>query len=615
MEEHEIRKENHTCTDCPCCVLFLVCIVGWIGTYIYGANNGNMAKMFHGIQSVEESPGVYVNSICGVDDGVQGKPYLYWCMKGSLSSLASMSTAEVFAPVCVSACPGANPGLLGSPLPPECTEYHPGIANVGYATISFLGRYCLPQEGSGVNITDIADGQLSSRATEVMESMSSVSNSWKVLIGTFFIALVLGYIYLVLLKCCAEPLIWFTMIASIVGFAVLSVYLWTHSDYLQQSAETGTDIPSNVSDHISNTSKAVAVVSGILSIALFFLMCCFCSSIKTAAAVVQVACETIWEMPILLIAPLFKALVKGAIFAVILVGFLLVWTTADPAVVAGDGLSRHFEHTNEQKAFIAYYVFVSLWLLAFTDAFYQFLVAVIVGDYYYAPFTDGYEKDVGQCHAACTGIFLGLVTHSGSLAFGSLIIAIIQFVQKLLEYAEKKNKESGDNKVISCILYALICCCQCCKEFIEYINKNAYIDIAITGNDNFCQACKNVMTILVQQGGAMAILAGATYVFTVFGTVFIALGSSAIAYLIINQGEYNAGLGSDSGVPDKTAVMIVAAAIALTVALSFMGVFDMTADTLLYCFGYDRSQKRFPSTAPGPLQALCDEADRGEHDN
>jgi hypothetical protein len=64
--------------------------------------------------------------------------------------------------------------------------------------------------------------------------------------------------------------------------------------------------------------------------------------------------------------------------------------------------------------------------------------------------------------------------HLGTVAFGSLIIAIIKAIRMVLEYIDHKF---GDQIERSVIAKWVMCCCKCCmwclEKVMKYINKNA----------------------------------------------------------------------------------------------------------------------------------------------
>lgn len=80
-------------------------------------------------------------------------------------------------------------------------------------------------------------------------------------------------------------------------------------------------------------------------------------------------------------------------------------------------------------------------------------------------------------------------THTGSIAFGSLIHTILNFtVVWMLEYAESM-RESW-NPCNRCIGICLHLCTKCIEELVEYLNKVSYAYMAITGN-NYCSSAYN----------------------------------------------------------------------------------------------------------------------------
>jgi len=158
------------------------------------------------------------------------------------------------------------------------------------------------------------------------------------------------------------------------------------------------------------------------------------------------------------------------------------------------------------------------------------------------------------------------------------------------------------NETGQCIVRCLAWTTTCLKEILEHLTKNAYIDIAITSND-FCTAARSATMMVLELGGAMMVLNGATFVFTVFGTILIALGSGAFTYALSTQGTFIDN-ESQFDIANPVAPMFVACGIGALTALSFMHVFDMTSDTLLYCYGYDLRSGSSAETAPTELKEL-----------
>lgn len=70
--------------------------------------------------------------------------------------------------------------------------------------------------------------------------------------------------------------------------------------------------------------------------------------------------------------------------------------------------------------------------------------------------------------------------HLGSVAFGSLVIALVQLVRSIIAAVEAYTKES-QNSFTKCIFKTCHCCLYCFEKILQYLSRNAYI---VTGKDN-----------------------------------------------------------------------------------------------------------------------------------
>merc|ERR1711998_64579 len=84
----------------------------------------------------------------------------------------------------------------------------------------------------------------------------------------------------------------------------------------------------------------------------------------------------------------------------------------------------------------------------------------------------------------------------GSAAFGSLIIAIIKLIRAVIMYLQKKAAKAK-NKLASAILCFIQCCMWCIEKCMKFINKNAYIQIAIFGY-SFCKAARKAFFLILR---------------------------------------------------------------------------------------------------------------------
>ena len=60
--------------------------------------------------------------------------------------------------------------------------------------------------------------------------------------------------------------------------------------------------------------------------------------------------------------------------------------------------------------------------------------------------------------------------HLGTLAFGSLIIGIIRFIQSILNRVEK-TLGKYNNDLTKCLLCMCKCCLWCLEKFMKFLNR------------------------------------------------------------------------------------------------------------------------------------------------
>ncbi|CAK9082418.1 unnamed protein product [Durusdinium trenchii] len=212
--------------------------------------------------------------------------------------------------------------------------------------------------------------------------------------------------------------------------------------------------------------------------------------------------------------------------------------------------------------------FVFLWNNALNIAIGQCLIAGAVGVWF---FTSNSQKGTRRVIAQSTwNVFR---YHLGSLAFGSFIIAVIQFIRALMKYYEKQAK-AVKNRVLVLVLKICGCIIWCFEKCVKFLNKNAYIQIALMGT-NFCTSAKKAFFLILRnmfRFGTVAILGA---MINVIGFLFIIAVSVALGYVILT-GIYPEVAPAVS--------LVIYGVTAYVVAKLFMNVFGLAVDTTLQCF-------------------------------
>ena len=131
---------------------------------------------------------------------------------------------------------------------------------------------------------------------------------------------------------------------------------------------------------------------------------------------------------------------------------------------------------------MVYYMWFGLfWLTPFIMTCNEFVVIVSTCTWYFSrkdiPDDDGIpgDSDVSK------GFYWSVRYHFGSIAFGSLLLAIVWTIRRLFEYVgHKVEQASGNNGCVRCLIGCTRCCLDCFDRFIRFLGENAYIYLAIS---------------------------------------------------------------------------------------------------------------------------------------
>lgn len=212
--------------------------------------------------------------------------------------------------------------------------------------------------------------------------------------------------------------------------------------------------------------------------------------------------------------------------------------------------------------------FVFLWNNALNVAIGQCIIAGAVGVWFFTP-----NAEKGNRRAIATSVYNVFRYHLGSLAFGSFIIAVIQFIRYCMKYLEKQAKQQK-NRVMVMVFKAIQCCLWCFEKCMKFLNKNAYIQVALMGT-NFCTSAKKAFFLILRnmvRFGTVALLGSMIHM---IGFLFIVVASVSLGYLFLTA------LHPDVG---PAVCMVVYAFTAYLIAKLFMNIFGLAVDSTLQCF-------------------------------
>ncbi|CAK0824403.1 unnamed protein product [Prorocentrum cordatum] len=247
--------------------------------------------------------------------------------------------------------------------------------------------------------------------------------------------------------------------------------------------------------------------------------------------------------------------------------------------------------------YVAYVFFIYLWLNAFVIAAGQCIIAGTVGVWFFNQHKTR-RSWIGRVRGALrTSIWNTTRYHMGSLAFGSFIIALVQFIRYCMKFLEKQARVRK-NRVMVCVAKAMQCCLYCFEKSLEYLNKLAYIQIALLGK-NFCTSAKQAFYLVLRHMVRFAVLLLLGTAIDRIGLLCITAATTFAGYLIQTT------LHPEVSPLCPTLLFLLNGYV---VGKLYMNVFHLAIDTSLQCFIACEEMGVDSETVPRELRRLVPDA-------
>ncbi|XP_036168858.1 choline transporter-like protein 2 isoform X2 [Myotis myotis] len=510
-----------------------------------------------------------------------------------------------------------------TPLAQRCfpaIHAHKGVLMVGNATTY--------EDGDGVrkNITELVEG--AKKANGVLEArqlamriFEDYTVSWYWIVIGLVIAMAMSLLFIVLLRFLAGIMVWvmIVMVILVLGYGIFHCYM----EYARLRGEAGSDISLvdlgfqtdlRVYLHLRQTWMAFMIILSILEVIIILLLIFLRKRILIAIALIKEASRAVGYVMCSLLYPLvtffllclciaywastavFLSTSNEAIYKI----FGDVNTcpvngkTCSPETFPSSNESRLCPGAHCQFAFYggesAYHrallglqifnAFMFFWLANFVLALGQVTLAGAFASYYWAL----NKPDDLPAFPLFSSFSRALRYHTGSLAFGALILAIVQIIRVMLEYLDQRLK-AADNKFAKFLMTCLKCCFWCLEKFIRFLNRNAYIMIAIYGT-NFCTSAKNAFFLLMRNIIRVAVLDKVTDFLFLLGKLLIVGSVGILAFFFFT---HRIRIIQDTAPPlNYYWVPILTVIIgSYMIAHGFFSVYGMCVDTLFLCFCED----------------------------
>jgi choline transporter-like protein 2/4/5 len=391
-------------------------------------------------------------------------------------------------------------------------------------------------------------------------------------------------------------MVWASIFLTIAAVFALGTYLFKIA---QTWAEQDPQLHSKT--FINGTEIASYVIFGIGAL-LFFLIIYLRKEIHLAVALIKTAAASIGSMPMIMTFPIFQSAFY-IVFVVTWIYYVANLASMGEVVPKEYSLestnvsvnSYQFDNLTWELAW--YLLFAFFWTTSFIGAMGQLIIAMCAARWYFTR-----DKSKITSGTVWSSMCIVLRYHTGTAAFGSLIIAIILLIRAIVMYFQKKAEQM--NKTLAGILF---CCCQCClwcfQKCMEFINKNAYIYTSMFGTP-FCKSAREGFGLIVRNAARVGTLSYVSVLVVFVGRLFISSATAAASWVIM-QHYIGKELYSLAG---PTVLILI---IAYHVSDMFMQVFNMTASTILHCFVAD--EEMYESAEQYATGDLREYIEKNEH--
>ncbi|BET01188.1 Plasma-membrane choline transporter [Nesidiocoris tenuis] len=454
---------------------------------------------------------------------------------------------------------------------------------------------------------------------EVMgKVIDDLYKSWRSIVVVLVITILVSLLYITLLRWIAGIMTWLSLIALLALLITLSLFCYKRFDYLKKNGpdEVNSSMIQGQLEELGNNETlflVLTIVFGVIAAILFLLVVFLRGRIQIAITLIKEGSKAVSNV----ISSLFFPIIPWCLQALIMCWFIIVLVslgsvgeqvfkarflqTADCRCTGAyldlksadvcspqlfselcksstNGPCRdagcHFSRIDSPSIVTYFHIFNAFglfWAVWFVMGLSDMILAGTFAKWYWTM-----DKRKVPFFTVTGSAGTAIRYHLGTVAFGSLIIAICSFIRACIEYLEKKTK-AYDNSIIKALFCCLKCFFWCLENFLRFINKNAYIMCAIHGR-NFCTSAKDAFNLLMRNILRVVVLDKVTDFLFFIGKLVITGGIVFGAHFLFFTPN-RLKLNYDSTVP-----LVVIAVGAYIIASIFFGVYSMAVDTLFLCF-------------------------------
>ena len=376
----------------------------------------------------------------------------------------------------------------------------------------------------------------------------------------------------------AEYLAWGLVILTQLGLIAVAGGAFVYRGQLAKEAAAANSTP----DAEQQKSLLImGIMAGLFSMLFACMIFCGYSQLKTAIDVIDAAADFLAKTKRILAVPVLYFFITMIVIAVWMGAMMALLSMGE--ITAKDNQQKSVDIDNDPKLekkmfYMGLFMFFGLlWIVNFLKAQSSFITMVATATYYFDsnPERDG-NADVGL------GFKFAFMFHAGSIAFGSFIIALVQFIRTVFAVlAEQAENASGDNAAVKIMIACGKCCLKCIEKIVDYINTMAYGYMAVSG-DSFCSSAWNGFLLNLKYGLEFAWANFIASAFILLGKIGLTVLNTFICFQFMKA---RGDLEEVHSVGGPLAIILL---VTFAAANIFLSLFDEAVLAMLVCLCVDK---------------------------
>jgi hypothetical protein len=463
-------------------------------------------------------------------------------------------------------------------------------------------------------------GRIVAAASSFSRYVTAVQKAWlETTICGLFMPMIVGFVFLLIIGKFAGCVVWLSIILLEACFIAGSLIFLQKAGVIELPGQATSSLPDTFAPVDPAQSQSYQIAGWVFTLfaVIFFCVILFLrSTIVDAIRVIRISAKAVTKNCSILLWPLVSFFCIGVISALFcMIGVLLMSSgkmiesklanNTDSMLNNTEGIGIEGVLVMQTEDTIKYLglfdLFMWVWLCEFVQAIGIFTIGGDVAEWYFTDTSaaaanddeDGAKENCcdkcknngGVCGAFCHTMRL----HTGTAAFGSLILAIVKMIKWWIQYMVNEiQKANGENKCLKYILMCVMCIVHCFERCIKYLSKNAYLYSTIRGT-SFCWSAYKSFVLLWNNFARFGATGISSAVVMLFGKLAIMMTSTLAVYYSIEYNSDYQNIESDNNISNMGQFFItfVVLCMSYVVAEIFFGVYDIATDSIMICYCFD----------------------------